>query len=121
MKAYVDLLSNVGYVPADHEKDFGSVLNGVHYVFRKTDNVHEYVQLVSYDGVFCEAVYELFVAQKNSGKFKGNNTKEAAQRGYQSVMATLARTVNGLAHHACRSHEDVVFVSKVMLENLSKK
>lgn len=121
MSAYNDLLAKNGYVPADHFKDFGSVLNDVHYVFRKTENVHEYVQVVSYEGVFCEAVYEIYVAEKNSGKFKGNNTKEAAQRGYQSVMATLVRKLDDLENVTCRGKDDLMFVSKMLLENLSKK
>lgn len=121
MSVYTDLLSANGYVDADHVKDFGSVLNGVHYVFRKTENVYEYVQVVSYDGMFCEAVYEIYVAQKNSMKYKGSNTKEAAQRGYQSVMATIVRTPTDLESVACRNSDDLLHVSKMLLENLSKK
>lgn len=119
MKAYQDLLSSLGFVPADHKKDFGYVIPYVHYVVRKRSNIHEYVSLVTYstdfigreavdqkiewveglvwtDGKFCEAVYELFMAPKNPYK-KGNlKESEFAKKGMTSLMGSLPRSLADL-------------------------
>lgn len=64
----------LGFVDHEHVPHFGSVLRGVDYLYKKVDNCHIYISLVNYDGVFCEAICEKYVALKNT-RVKGVNNK----------------------------------------------
>ncbi len=96
LSAYIDVLSYANFVMADHEKDFGGVLPGICYVEKQRGNYWEYVQVITYDGTFCEAVYELYAAQKNT-RCKADNTLDAMKRGGQSVTATIVRDLDTLS------------------------
>lgn len=84
-----------GFKPEDHIPHFGSVLSGVNYLRRD----FTYVSIVSYEGEFCEAVYEVYFASKNTRAPKGRDTKgkdvkysDFQLRGFVPVEMHLLRT-----------------------------
>lgn len=96
MKLYINLLEHYGFQPAGQKEDFGYVIPYVHYALRKRGNIHEYVSLVSYEGEFVEAVYELFIDQKNPYKKGKLKSSEMAKRGFNGVFYALARSFSDL-------------------------
>lgn len=84
-----------GFAPEPHAPHFGQELSGVSYLRR----THTYVSLVGYLGHFTEAVWEVYLAPKNTRRPKGSDTKEkGAQysdhqfRGFVPVETRLLRT-----------------------------
>jgi hypothetical protein len=113
MNDYIQLLTVQGYSQSDHIGDFGYEIPYVYYALRKRGTVHEYVSLVSYDGKFCEAVYELFMTKKNPYK-KGNlKESEFAKKGMIPLTATLSRSFVDL--------ENIINKSDVEIKELSDK
>ena len=120
MQPYIDLLTQNGYVPADQKKDFGAEISYVRYLLRKRGTIHEYVSLVSYDGKFCEAVYELYAAEKNVGRAKGNNNLDKAKRGYDLLLASLPRSMEDLTKYVTKTDAEISEQVKTLLEKLEK-
>ena len=89
------LLTKYGFNVADQIKDFGGILNGVSY-FTKTNNKNQiqYFSIISYEGEFCEAVYELFNVTKRQGKPKGKQKYEELQKiGFAPLETALCRSL----------------------------
>ena len=76
MDNYRNLLTDLGFAPADHKKDFGDIIPYVDYSYRKLPNgSFQYVSLISYEGKFCEAVYEIYKGEKNTRDKKQTGDK----------------------------------------------
>lgn len=120
MKSYIDLLSRYGYIVRDHVKDFGQVIPYVYYALRKRGNVHEYVSLVSYEGQFCEAVYELFYAEKNTYKRSNFKPSESAKRGFTSLLSALPRSFVDLEKQINKTEDEIKESVNKLMDNLLK-
>jgi hypothetical protein len=106
MKHFLDLLNANGFVPADQVKHFGKVIPYVYYAFRVRNGVHEYVSLVFYEGKFVEAVYELYMAEKNTYRVKGTpKQSERAKRGFASLTGSLLRSYETLLSFVTKTDE----------------
>jgi hypothetical protein len=108
MKRFIDLLTDQGFIPADQVKDFGMEVEGVYYAVRKREAIYEYVSLMSYEGRFVEACYELFMAEKNTRKPKGMlKYSEMIKRGFSPLAASLPRSLHELAQVVQKTPEEV--------------
>jgi hypothetical protein len=126
MKEYLELLTRNGYVPTDQTKDFGSELHNVHYLIKKRATSWEYVSLVFYEDKFCEAVYELYMAEKNTRRAKGTpKASEFAKKGYNTLLASLPRTMTDLTTTVTKTdeqiNEEVTRLYNMLLEGEKKK
>ena len=126
MKNYLEFLTQNGYVPADQVKDFGSELCGVYYFFKKRATSWEYVSLVFYEDKFCEAVYELYITEKNTRRPKGTpKASELAKRGYNVLATALARTLEDFKAVVTKTdeqvNEEVTRLYNLLLERDKKK
>ena len=120
MQPYVDLLTQNGFSSADQTKDFGRELPGVYYAVKKRGSIHEYVSLVSYEGKFCEAVYEVFASEKNPRNPKGNNYLDRAKRGFDQLLGSLPRSLEDLEKCVTKSDTELSEQVKMLLEKLEK-
>jgi hypothetical protein len=97
MKPFLDLLNANGFMPADQDKHFGTVIPYVYYAHKQHGNLREYVSLVSYEGKFVEAVCELYLNEKNTYRPKGTpKQSELAKRGFVSLRSSLVRSYEEL-------------------------
>lgn len=106
----VQFLANHGFTEHSQKEHFGDSVPYVYYASRQTKKLDgvplwEYVTLVFYfdNGAFLEAVYEAYVAKKNSYAGKGKDEKPAGQKyskfeksGQKPVFALLYRDLNEL-------------------------
>ncbi len=125
MKEFVQLLSEQGFAPHSHAEHFGvkqgQELPGVYYAHRCRLGVHEYVSLVSYEGKFCEAVYEAFAAKKNTYQPKGNvKLAELAKRGFLAVLTGLPRSLVDLTTLVAKSEQDVASAVESTLKQMQQ-
>jgi hypothetical protein len=123
MKEYVQLLTEQGFAPHPHHEHFGvkvgQELPGVYYAHRCRLGVHEYVSLVSYEGKFCEAVYEAFAAKKNTYQPKGNvKSAELAKRGFLAVLTGLPRNLPDLTVLVSKSEQEVASAVEFTLKQM---
>lgn len=126
MKHFLDLLNANGFLPADQMKHFGSVLPGVYYAYKVRGGIYEYVSLVSYEGRFCEAVYELYMAEKNTFRAKGTpKPSELAKRGFLQLVAALPRTMADLTKYVTKTDaqvkEEAMKMFNLLLEGEKRK
>jgi hypothetical protein len=75
---------------------------------------------------FCEAVYELYMAEKNSRKAKGTpKASELAKKGYNTLLASLPRTMVDLTTVVKKTdeqvNEEVTRLYNLLLEGEKKK
>ena len=106
--SYKQLLTKHGFAEHDHKEHFGYVIPYVYYASRSAKKLdgfllYEYVSLVSYDGKFCEAVYEAYINKKNSYAGKGKDEKLAnspyskfQKSGQKMVDGNIFRNLNDL-------------------------
>jgi hypothetical protein len=84
------------------EKGKENVLPHVYYASRQGEQdglpLFEYVSLVYYDGKFCEAVYESYIAKKNSRAPSGRDEKPKGEKyskfeksGQKAIFSMLYR------------------------------
>ena len=133
MQPYIDLLARQGFTPRDHVKDFGFVIPYVHYVCRKRGSIHEYVSLVSYStefmgkkaeeiqkiqGEFCGAVYEIYLAEKNTHKKGTFKPSEMAKRGFSAVFGALPRSLQELEDYVNKPEAGVKELADRLLAQL---
>lgn len=87
-----------GFAEHDQKADFGMIIPGVFYALRIRDGMHQYVSLCSYQGEFCEAVWEIFRAKKNPRppKNRGLKPDEMEKLGHAAVSRRLLRTEEDL-------------------------
>lgn len=85
-----------GFALHNHKEHFGCEIPYVDYLYKK-GQTHVYVSLVNYDGKFCEAVYEEYLAPKNT-YVKGKNNKpkpgeysEFQKKGFEAIALGLFR------------------------------
>lgn len=85
-------LAYVGFVERNHDDftDKGKTISGLVYMYREYEGQHQYVSLCSYDGVFLEAVVEVFEKVRNTRK-PVKPLHCTIYRDPDSLMATLAR------------------------------
>lgn len=118
---YFSLLRLNGFTRANHVKDFGDWLAGIYYAEKQTGDLWQYVQVIfDYDDQFCEAVYELYVAQKNT-RCKSTNTLDAMKRGGQNISATLVRDLDTLRALVSRNETELQNSVNETLNYLTKK
>ena len=108
MVKYKNLLLSYGFVERLQKPDFESHDESCLYCERNAKSVngyplYEYVLLISYDGKFCEAVYEQYVNKKDTFKAKGRDEKKPNEpyskfqkMGKASVYATIFRSLEDL-------------------------
>ena len=94
LKTTSDLLARNGFTPGDQAKDFGEVIPYVEYATRVKDGRHQYFSIISYEGRFCEAVWEVYLKPKNTRRPKGvQDRKQLETGGYVAVETGLLRSL----------------------------
>jgi hypothetical protein len=98
-------LLQLGFTPHSHKEHFGCEIPYVDYLYKKGEK-HVYVSLSNYDGKFVEAVYEEYLAPKNT-RIKGKNNvpkqgeySEFQKKGFEPVDIKLFRDENELIEYA---------------------
>lgn len=93
-----EFAKSVGFTSADQVAHFEYQIPYVDYLSRSRDGQHEYLSLVHYEGQFVEAVYEIFLAPKQTRRPKGRDSKVKDSKytrwqldGFVSARATLLR------------------------------
>jgi hypothetical protein len=95
MKPYIDLVVQYNFKEHDQIKDFDYIIPYMHYFLRKGENVYEYISLVSYEGKFCEAVYEIYLSEKS--RKKGYlKPIESIKRGQSPILCSIHRSLDSL-------------------------
>ena len=91
-QSMAEQLRALGFTDGDQKKDFDCVIPYVVYLRRAWAGKFQYVSLISYEGRFCEAVYELFAAAKNT-RCKATNRKELERLGGVAEFAMIYRSL----------------------------
>lgn len=122
MEQLQDRLKELGFELHPHVPHFGSELRGVHYVCRKTGKLHEYVALVSYEGEFCEGVYEFFYAPKNTYLPKGRTkASELVKKGFKDLRGALFRSEADMLSLVVSTAEERTALAEKTLKELEKQ
>lgn len=83
-----------GFTDGDQQKDFSVVIPYVVYLRRVHDGKFQYLCLVTYEGAFCEAVFEAFLVARRNTKPKGANRKELERLGFVPETAMIYRPLS---------------------------
>lgn len=89
----VELFKKNGFEERDEkeQKDaLGGVIPYVFYALRIREGRYQYISLVSYQGEFCEAVWEVFSTKKNTRMPKNKAMKREELEKLGCVAVTLA-------------------------------
>jgi len=95
---FQQLLDEAGFAASDQVKDFGYEIPYVIYVKRVKNGLHEYVSVMFFDGVFTEAVFEVYLKAKNTRRPPGGKKRVELERD------GFAATVGGAI---CRSFDQL--------------
>jgi hypothetical protein len=142
MKTFKDLLTQNGFKPVDQLKVAGYVIPYVHEFRKQSGTTFQYVSLVTYstdfvgktakemlelEGEVVEAVYELFMAEKNTRRPKGlQKQTEMVKKGFDFVQAALPRSLTDLNAYVTRTDSQLkdlaeqLYVGLVLLEKQKK-
>lgn len=115
-------LKALGFEGHPHEPHFGYRLKSVEYLCRKTGKLHEYVSLVSYEGEFCEGVYEFFYAPKNTYLPKGRTkASELVKKGFKDLRGGLFRNEADMLSFVTSTPEERAAFAEKTLKELEKQ
>lgn len=89
-------LIRLGFAELDMKEHFGWQIPNCEYLYRVCEGQHQYVSLVHYCGVFCEAVCEVFTTSRNVKRTKTKCTREAQEKGLEKLHCTLYRDIDSL-------------------------
>lgn len=95
-------LRSRGFVDGDMAKDLGLTIPYIIYLHRtfaansESQFQHQYLSLITYEGVFVEAVFEVYLVPKNPHKPKSIGSmkvSEQERKGYATVHSALPRSM----------------------------
>lgn len=112
MDKFKSLLSSQGFAEHDQTVHFSQIYPHVYYAFRNSKKagsfpLWEYVSLVSHNGKFCEAVYEVYINKKNSYNPKGKDEMGKNEK-YSKFQKSGQKTIFAMLYRDLAQFEKVL-------------